>query len=393
MSRKRPCPICGVIQSRCLFRQKFQTMAGVGLLQGYDVVICDGCGFAFADDIPPQGVFDDYYRDQSKYEYAHQGGKESALDELRFRDIVATVAPYVPDRAARILEIGCATGRMLALLREAGYLDVAGLDPSPGCAKAAWELYGVPVNVGTVFTIPEPEAPYDFLVMVAVIEHIEDLRGALTHIDRVLAPGGRVFAEVPDAAHLYGLSNSPYQEFSIEHINFFSASSLANLFKSSGFDVLMTGEVVRQPQENTEYPSAFGVFQKGVVSPIVRDERTEAGLTRYIAESAEGEAAVFGRLREVANRGSVVVWGTGTLTQHLLARGAFDCLDIAAFVDSNPKYQGHNLNGKPVLSPASLAGRREPIVISTRGFQAEIQRQIRQHLHLDNEIIVLYPGP
>jgi hypothetical protein len=75
----------------------------------------------------------------------------------------------------------------------------------------------------------------------------------------------------------------------------------------------------------------------------------------------------------------------------LLAAGAFDRIHIAAFVDSNPKYHGRDLQGIPVISPASLAGRREPILISTRGFQAEIQGQIRHQLNLSNEVILLYP--
>jgi len=43
-----------------------------------------------------------------------------------------------------------------------------------------------------------------------------------------------------------------------------------------------------------------------------------------------------------------------------------------------------------VISPASIGGRREPILISTRGFQREIRDQIRDQLKLDNEVIMLY---
>src|SRR5580700_4084015 len=76
----RPCAVCGSNRKRRLFEQKFSTVC---LLEGYTVVVCEQCGFAFADDIPEQEAFDAYYRDLSKFEYQHRGGRESACDESR----------------------------------------------------------------------------------------------------------------------------------------------------------------------------------------------------------------------------------------------------------------------------------------------------------------------
>src|SRR5207247_454814 len=166
-------------------------------LDGYDVVVCSRCGFAFADGIPNQSVLDAYYRDISKYEYQHQGGKVSELDERRFREITATISRFIPSDASRILEIGCATGRVLSLLRENGYAAVHGLDPSPGCARAAWDLYRVPVFVSTLFDIPAAPGSFDVVIMIGVLEHVEDLRRALEHVRTVLSSQGLVYAEVP----------------------------------------------------------------------------------------------------------------------------------------------------------------------------------------------------
>ena len=389
--RTRPCPICASPESRLLFRQRFERLSGIEFIDGYDVVVCAQCGLAFADGIPEQSVLDAYYRDLSKYEYGHKSGKESDLDERRFRDIAATIATFLPGASARVLEIGCATGRLLSLVREAGFSHVQGLDPSPGCARAALELYDVPVLVGSMFDLPVAKGSVDFVILIGVLEHVEDLRGAMRHVRDVLSPLGRVYAEVPDAANLADRPDAPYQEFSTEHINFFSTASLANLFRTTGFEVVTTGGSIRQQHDNTMYPAAFGVFATSeATGEIVRDEKTEPGLRRYIDESA----AVEGRTRlaiENASQGRpLLVWGTGTHTQRLLAIGAFKNVPIAAFVDSNPKYHGRSLDGIPVVSPSSLPGRTEPILISTRGFQSEIQDQIRGQLKLDNEIILLY---
>lgn len=389
--RKRPCPICRSLDTTILFRQSFEKLSGIEFIDGYDVVVCARCGLAFADGIPDQGVLDAYYRDLSKYEYAHKGGQESGLDERRFRDIAATLATYLLASSSRVLEIGCATGRLLALVRDAGFSNIQGLDPSPGCARAAWDLYQVPVLTGSMFDIPVPDGSVDFVILIGVLEHVEDVGGAMTHLRRILSPQGRVYAEVPDAAHLDNRPDAPYQEFSTEHINFFSTASLANLFHVAGFETLATGEAVRQQHDNTMYPAAFGVFAKGdVTGAIARDEITEPGLRRYIDESAAVEEHTRRSIEKLAAGRSLLVWGTGTHTQRLLAIGAFRNVRVAAFVDSNPKYHGRELHGIPVVSPASLAGRQEPILISTRGFQSEIQDQIRRQLALDNEIILLY---
>jgi 2-polyprenyl-3-methyl-5-hydroxy-6-metoxy-1,4-benzoquinol methylase len=390
--RRRACPICGSRESRPLFHQTFESLSGIEFLEGYDVVVCVECGLAFADGIPDQAVFDAYYRDLSKYEYVHQGGKESGLDERRFRDIAVTIAEYLPARSSRILEIGCATGRLLSILRESGFPSVQGLDPSSGCARAAQDLYGIPVFVGSMFAIPAPEASFDFVILIGVVEHVEDLHGAMAHVRKILSPGGRVYAEVPDAAHLSGRPDAPYQEFSTEHINFLSTVSLANLFQATGFETLATGESIRQQHDNTMYPAAWGVFTKSEsASAIARDTITEPGLRRYIEESSAVEDRTRLAIADAARRQPLLVWGTGTHTQRLLAIGAFKDVKIAAFIDSNPKYHGRELHGIPVVSPSSLAGRPEPILISTRGFQSEIQDQIRRQLKLDNEIILLYP--
>src|SRR6185503_505620 len=137
---KRPCPVCNSVRARVLFSQSFEQLSRINLLDGYDVVVCEDCGAGFADYIPPQTAFDAYYRDLSKYEYEYRDGKGSQYDQDRFRKIARSIAENLPDRQARVLEIGCATGQLLAELKECGYDSVLGVDPSLGCAKAAWHL-------------------------------------------------------------------------------------------------------------------------------------------------------------------------------------------------------------------------------------------------------------
>lgn len=389
----RPCPVCGGFKSRLLHTQTFEQLSGIQLLDGYDVVVCQDCGAGFADRIPPQAVFDAYYRDLSKYEYEYRGGQSTKYEELRFQEAARTIIPHIPSPDSRILEIGCATGHLLSVLKEEGYPNVQGVDPSPGCAKAAWDIYRVPVQACTIFNIPRQKDLFDVVALLGVMEHIRDLDPALEAIRALLAPAGRIYLAAPDAAHFDRNQDAPFQEFSLEHLNFFSEASLTNLMQTRGFKFLSAGSLLLEHSPGTWCASVYCVFEntgkrKG---SWVRDDETAKGLAAYIRKSQQAENRVREAIEDlVASGRPILVWGTGAHTQRLLAMSALAKVNIAAFVDSNPKYQGRQLHGRPVLSPENLVGRNEPILISSYAAQKEIVSQIRETLRLGNELITLY---
>jgi SAM-dependent methyltransferase len=375
-----------------LFQQRFTAVVGAAALDGYDVVVCTSCGFVYADGIPSQASLDLYYRDLSKYENSIRDGRESSFDSKRFLRTAEAIRQGIPSRDSRILEIGCSTGGLLAALREMGFRNVLGLDPSPACTEYARRVHGIPVLTGALSDMPELEET-DFVIMVAVLEHIHDLAGALHQIRQLLTPSGRVYVEVPDAARFSMFRGAPFQQFSIEHINFFSARSLTDLMSTNGFGALSGGHEVRASSETGLEPVVYGIFE--VAAPtsmeIVPDWETEKAVLDYIEHCSAADAPIRTTIDELVAEGlTILVWGVGTHTQRLLASGNLARANIAAFVDSNPKYQGKQLNGVPVLSPDALKARPEPILISSQVFEHEIVRQIREDLRLDNKVITLY---
>src|SRR5215204_5633289 len=175
----RPCAVCNVTAPELHFRQNFEAIVGVSVLDGYDGVTCAQCGFAYADMIPAQQVFDRYYRDASKYEYDQRDGRESQYDTARMEVISRLIAPLIPRKDAAILDVGCATGRLLFLLRQLGFPNVTGIDPSPGCAIAAKRLYDVRVLEGHFGTFPSFGQLFDLCILVGVLEHVRDLDVAM----------------------------------------------------------------------------------------------------------------------------------------------------------------------------------------------------------------------
>jgi len=393
----RACPICGSADRRVVFRQEFAAVDQATPVTGYDVAVCERCGGSYADGIPDQAAFDRYYRDMSKYEYAQRGGAESDYDSRRLALIAGIVAPVIRERAsseARILDVGCASGRLLANIRELGFPHVIGLDPSPACAATASRLYGIDVRTMTLGEIARTGEPFDVVIMVGVLEHLRDLDSAFDHLRAILPPGGLLYVEVPDVTAFADWPNAPYQDFSTEHINFFSPVSLSNLMLRHGFARVFLERNHREQSYRTVMSNVSAVYRKEDVPAqpaMAFDRDSAAGLERYLAQCATDDARLRAAIDAVVDAGRpILVWGVGTHTSRLMATSRLAEADIVAFIESNSRYQGKTLHGRPILAPEALKQHHEPVLISSRVFQNEIAEQIRGDLGCPNELVLLY---
>ena len=388
----RPCAICDGVAKRYLWSQSFSAL-GEGLLEGYEVVTCPSCGFCFADGLPNQAAFDRYYQVMSKYEYKQQGGRESEYDMAKFRQVVAFLKPHLRTKDVRILEVGCATGGLLNMLKAQGYDNVMGVDPSPSCSRAAAALYGVSVQTGTLSHMDVEEGSKDMVLLAGVLEHVRDLKAALQRLSGLLVEDGRMLIAVPDASRFSEGEDAPFQEFSVEHINYFGPKSLNNLLAQHGFTCLACEQIMMVVNHRTTTPVIMATFQKGSRDQACwgRDQATCAGLERYIEYSREADQHIQRRINAlVQERTPVVVWGTGAHTLRLLESGRLSEVRIMAFIDSNARLQGKQLKGVTILPPEALCELPFPVLISSRVFQQEIADRIHQEMALPNPLITLY---
>jgi hypothetical protein len=211
-------------------------------------------------------------------------------------------------------------------------------------------------------------------------------------LHRALAPSGLLFLEVPDASRFVSGRDAPFQEFSVEHINYFSGRSLATLARRHGFAVVDVMERDRSHTEGHTAPVVAGVFRKQSDEDrggeVELDATTAEALRAYVEHSTRREQAIRSFVAEVAARAEpVVVWGCGTLTLRLLASSELSRVPVAAFVDSNARYWGKTLRGVQVVGPEAVRGRSEPILVSSVGQQASIARHIREQLGYPNEVL------
>jgi SAM-dependent methyltransferase len=374
--------------------QRFELPDGHPLSQGYNVVNCVACGFVYADTAVSQADYDRFYAEFSKYEDQKNGtgSGENPFDCARLEFTARQLADFLQDPSARILDVGCANGGILRALKDLGYENVCGLDPSPVCVENTRAL-GLEAHPGSLFQ-PFPYGKFDCVVLSHTLEHVQDVHGAIAWISGMLKPDGKqvTYIEVPDASRYVDFLYAPFQDFNTEHINHFSQVSLKNTMSRAGFEAVETDEKTLTISPNMFYPAIYGFWRKSIDQLIMEmepDTWLVMQIGEYIRQSQAILDAIEARLQKILPQApQVIVWGTGQLAMKLLVETSLGKANIAAFVDNNSINQGKTLRGVKILSPRALAGLNGPILITTILHQQAIAEQIRQ-MGLPNEIIFL----
>jgi SAM-dependent methyltransferase len=388
---ERPCPVCLARKARVLFRQTFSAFSEGGLLTGYDLVVCEDCGAAYADRIPAREVFDIYYARMSKYEYSQRDGDLSPTDKERFVETADMMAPHLRPES-RIVDVGCATGGLLAELQRRGFHHLLGLDPSPACAAVAKRLYGIEVRTTTIHELTALQERFDAAVLTGVFEHLPELDESITSLGKILKPGGLLYIEAPDASSYHEWFSAPYQFLSIEHVNFFSPTSLSNLLARRGFSCVFARKVTRHLGPKSIEPVVAALFSlTGKASPPQRDLETGPALLKYLESSRRLEEEIQQKIALLADsQVPLAVWGTGTHTLRLLETSKLGSARIVAFIDSNARYKGKELRGIPIITPGEFKSRDATILISSQVNESEIKSQIQHQLRWTNPLVCFY---
>lgn len=386
----RACEICGAYNPKLIHRQEFTPLDDGSTCGSYDVVICSGCGHGYADRIPSQAFYDRYYREMSKYD---PSGPSGAIDASHpnYADVVKSLMPHFPDKTVRIIDVGSGVGHLLGAFKRAGYTNLLGLDPSPRCAAEAQDRYGVRVVATSISEMALAGERFDLVLLTSVIEHLQAVTGSLTEVSRLVDRDGSIFVDAPDAARFADFVAAPFQQFSQEHISYFTAPSLKNVFAGVGFSERNLWKDLRHDGPVIE-PVISALFGHSAAPPASSyDEISEPALRAYVKVSQEIEGQLLEKIASLKSTGErVIVWGVGTLTLRLLASTGLRGLNIAAFVDSNKNYHGKTVRGLPILAPPSLKDRSETIIVSSRAHQDKICKQIREDLHLNNAVVTLF---
>lgn len=233
------CRLCGAPSFRPIRRQSWN---------GMDLVIvkCLACRLLQVAPMPAPETLRSFY-DSEYFRSASplQGGYEdySADEPLIARTFLrrlrqAAVAPLHPG-VSKALDIGCATGVFLEVLRSAGW-QAQGIELSPFAARRTAQK-GFHVFEGDWRDAPFPDNSFELISLWDVIEHIPDPLQALHSCRRWLQPGGILLLSTPDASAWLARLLGPYwlgYRSAGEHVYFFGRDTMSELLRQAGFKVV-----------------------------------------------------------------------------------------------------------------------------------------------------------
>lgn len=235
----KSCQLCGSARHRPLFEEP-----------PYSVLRCEACGLVFITPrLSAQALEEVYGERYWKSESPKtQGYADYAADEPLYlktfrRRLGALRLPT--DRKLKVLDIGCAAGFFLRVMRDEGH-DVYGVELSPAIAEHAKSHIGRDrIHIGTLDDLPadHPDitpGSFDLVTMWDVVEHVSDPQNLLHLARKLLKPDGTLLIETQnvDSAFAILLGRRWHHYKHQEHLYHFNPQTIQRLLEQTGFDLV-----------------------------------------------------------------------------------------------------------------------------------------------------------
>ena len=346
-----------------------------------DVVLgfCSDCGFIC------NLAFDQKLAEYSS-RYEETQGFSPTFREFHRKLALALLERYdIHDKD--VLEIGCGKGEFLALLCELGPNRGVGFDPSYDDERGILDSVTGARVIADFYSEAYADSQADLVCCKMTMEHIPETAEFAKLARRAMRPGSVLYFLVPEAMRI--VRDCAFEDIYYEHCSYFTAGSLARVFRAQGFDVLRLGT-----EYAGQYLSIEAALADGPTAASLPEEQDLDELRKLVASFNERCTRKIDswrqRLEEARGRGGVVLWGSGSKAVSFLnavdAQGA-----VERVTDINPHKHGHFMPGtaQPIVSPESLAG--EPpgtVIIMNPVYRSEIAGQLG-NMGLEPELLTL----
>jgi SAM-dependent methyltransferase len=321
------------------------------------LVTCQECGHTFNGSFDPSlVVYDESYNNNVPSEVMDR--YYGALAEYLYQKYNLKRSPLV--------DVGCGKGIFLKKLAEK-YPDVPalGIDPSYEPAND-FDSGNKLTFIRDIFRAQHLHSKPSLVVCRHVLEHISDLPRFLADIRAALSSSLPVpfFIEVPDLTWI--INHRAFWDFCYEHCNYFTAESLQECLRLSGYEV-------------DKATAAFGgqyLWIEGQISPHQPRKSSEPttaipATTKRLQDYGSQEQKQINRDRAFLQqkreeKRHTVIWGMatkGVLFTHLIDP---DSILVNQCVDVNPDKQGKFLpiTGRIIQAPSTISALSvNPVVI------------------------------
>jgi len=227
--------------------------------EGFGFVRCTSCGLV---QMNPQPVKEEiiaryssvFGKDYLSYEIENEASflklqqlalNDAGFDKLEKEFFLCTEKKSAEKQSAEkqqgeaeeppsVLDIGCATGTLLAFLRGRGW-RVTGVEISPS-AQYAQKERALDVRSRPLEECAFADNSFDVVLASHLIEHLNAPAPFLAEVRRVLKNNGRVFLTTPNIsgfqARLFG---GRWRSAIFDHLYLYSARTLKKMLKNAGF--------------------------------------------------------------------------------------------------------------------------------------------------------------
>ncbi len=346
---------------------------------------CGTCGMVQQNPAVAADVLAQQYRLFSNY--TQFGVGDPPLSASAARMLALLEQHEVP--AGRVYDVGAASGAALWHFRKHGW-TVSGCDPSPKAVEQAKALKGIALDLGEEQDALPQLAGLDLITLSHVLEHMFQPRQTLARVRQALAPGGLLLFEVPC---LTAPERNPPGLFTLEHLSYFDAASVANLLAATGFEIVEALVTV----ENWPFPVITVLARKradDAPAPALSSGLAAAQefCDRYAAADTASWGKVDARLRAAIALGEeVCIWGAGVHTSTLLKRTSLvGHARVVAITDRDPQKHGHRLGSFRIAPPQEALALGAKVVLSSYVSEAEIARGLLAEGLAPERIVRLY---
>jgi SAM-dependent methyltransferase len=276
---------------------------------------CKDCNFVcLTKPIEPEILYDNYFTVSAWKNQPHVS---------RLIDLIKQVSNGNLDQ--KILEIGCNDGSFIQALKDSGFKDILGVEPT----KDSYDL-ALAKNLDVEHNFFPHENlshdTYDLVISRHVLEHILDLQDFLSGIKLCIKSTGILVVEIPDSEILFEKLDYALWE---EHVNYFTLNTLSFLLNKHGFEVVHF--------EKTLFSGAsLTVFAQKVTYKI---KPLPNSLELMRIEKYKDKFPVFkNMLHDFLNsREEVIIYGCGARSSNFVNLLGLNM--ITKFVDDQPEKQ------------------------------------------------------
>lgn len=235
-----PCNLCGSARERVRFESPSPWNDGPGdhfaattdKFGAYGTVReCLDCGLVYTSPRPAPGALLSGYEDNEDAGYDSERDSRSINAHMS----LSMIRRHMP--SGRLLEVGCANGFFLNAARMS--YETTGVEPSRSAADYARTKLRLDVPAATLAEAKFPDASFDAVALIDVIEHLPDPLAMLCETARITKPGGVLYLVTPDVNSLSALVlGARWWGLRPAHIYYFSRATLGAMLAKAGYTVV-----------------------------------------------------------------------------------------------------------------------------------------------------------